>query len=129
MNRPIRPGTVAPPNANYELAVASPAGSAMLHTAGIVGFEVDGSMRPTIGEQAARVWEIIDALLLEAGFDRSDIVSYTTYVVAGEDLDTVMRVRDDFFGDHRAASTLVTVPQLADPAWKVEVSAVAARQA
>ncbi len=128
MNRPIRPGTVAPANANYELAVASPAGSAMLHTAGIVGFEVDGSMRPTIAEQAKRVWEIIDALLLEAGFARTDIVSYTTYVVTGEDLVAVMRVRDDFFGDHRAASTLVTVPQLAHPDWKVEVAAIASRQ-
>jgi enamine deaminase RidA (YjgF/YER057c/UK114 family) len=55
----------------------------------------------------------------------------TTYVVAGdqlrERLDAVMGVRDEVLGDHRAASTLVTVPALARPEWLVEISLIASK--
>ena len=55
-----------------------------------------------------------------------DIVSVTTYVVAGEDLRPVMAARDTALGDHRAASTLVTVPELAQSTWRLEVAIIAA---
>jgi enamine deaminase RidA (YjgF/YER057c/UK114 family) len=55
-----------------------------------------------------------------------DIVSVTTYVVDGESLEPVMAARDAFMGRHRAASTLITVPRLARPEWKLEISLVAA---
>jgi hypothetical protein len=38
-----------------------------------------------------------------------------------------MAARDRAMGGHRAASTLLTVPALARPAWKMEVAVVAAR--
>jgi enamine deaminase RidA (YjgF/YER057c/UK114 family) len=79
-----------------------------------------------IGDQAEVVWGNIEAMLVQAGMEPSDIVSITAYVVAGHDLGPVMRVRDEFLDGHRAASTLVTVPELAQPAWKVEISVVAA---
>ena len=56
-----------------------------------------------------------------------DGVSVTTYVVVGEELGPVMAARDAFLGGHRAASTLVTVPALAQPQWRMEVAVVAAR--
>jgi enamine deaminase RidA (YjgF/YER057c/UK114 family) len=56
-----------------------------------------------------------------------DIVSVTTYVVAGRDLATVMAARDRALDGHRAASTLVYVPALARPEWQMEVAVVAAR--
>ena len=58
-----------------------------------------------------------------------DIVSITTYVVVDfmACLPDVMAARDNAWGDHRAASTLVTVPALARPAWKMEIAVVAAR--
>ena len=56
----------------------------------------------------------------------TDIVSITTYVVAGQELGPVMAARDAAFGGHLAASTLVTVPALARPEWLVEVAVVAA---
>jgi 2-iminobutanoate/2-iminopropanoate deaminase len=42
-------------------------------------------------------------------------------------LPLVMAVRDEVMGDHRAASTLVTVPALARAEWLMEISLVAAR--
>jgi len=126
VNRPIRPDGVAPPAAAYELAVVSDAGSRLLHTAGIVGTRPDGTIAADIGEQTAEAWNSIGAILGAAGFERTDIVAYTTYVVVGEQLGPVMAARDRFLAGHTAASTLVTVPELAQPHWKVEVAVVAA---
>jgi enamine deaminase RidA (YjgF/YER057c/UK114 family) len=56
----------------------------------------------------------------------ADIVSVTTYVVAGEALGPVMQARDTFLGGRRVASTLVTVPALARPEWRVEIAVIAA---
>lgn len=127
MNTPITPATIAPPAASYELAVRVPAGAELLHTAGIVGTRPDGSTSDDIGEQAAEVWRSVGVILAAAGFAVADIVSYTTYAVAGHDLAAVMKARDAFLGDHRAASTLIPVPSLARPEWKVEIAVVAAK--
>ena len=128
MNQPVRPPSIAPPTASYELAVTVPTGSQLLFTAGIVGTRPDGSIAADIGEQATEVWRSIGALLSAAGYEPADVVSYTTYAVVGHDLSEVMAARDRFFGGHRAASTLVTVPALARPEWKVEVALIAARR-
>ena len=127
MNTPITPGSIAPPAASYELAMHVTAPSEMLYTSGIVGNRPDGSISDDIGEQAAEMWRSIGVILAAAGFGAADIVSYTTYAVAGHDLSRVMAARDAFLGGHRAASTLVPVPALARPEWKVEVAVVAAR--
>lgn len=128
MNEPVRPPTIAPPAASYELAVTVPTGSQLLFTAGIVGTRPDGSIAIDIAEQATEVWRSIGVLLSTAGYEPADLVSYTTYAVVGEDLGEVMAARDRFFGGHRAASTLVSVPALARPEWKVEVAVIAARR-
>jgi enamine deaminase RidA (YjgF/YER057c/UK114 family) len=54
-----------------------------------------------------------------------DVVSVTTYVVAGQPLAPVMAARDAALGGHRVASTLVTVPALARPEWLMEIALVA----
>ena len=128
MNQPVRPSTIASPAAMYELAMTVQAGSECLFSAGIVGVRPDGSIATDIGEQATEVWKSIGNLLAAAGYTSADVVSYTTYAVAGDDLGEVMAARDRFFSGHRAASTLITVPALARPEWKVEVAVIAARQ-
>jgi 2-iminobutanoate/2-iminopropanoate deaminase len=127
VNRPVRPVGVAGPAAAYELAVVTDPGSRLLHTAGIVGSRPDGSVADEVGEQASEAWRTITAVLAEAGFEATDVISYTTYLVAGEDPVQVMTVRDAFFDGHTAASTLVVVPALARPEWKVEIAVIAAR--
>ncbi len=127
MNEPLVPTTVALPAARYALAVRTTQASTWVHTAGIVGTRPDATIAPNVGEQAAEVWRSIDALLVAGGLDRRDIVTYTTYVVAGEDLSAVMAARDAYLGDHLAASVLIPVPCLAQAAWLVEIAVVAAR--
>ena len=67
------------------------------------------------------------AILTEADMLVSNVVSVTTYVVADHltSLGVVMAARDRALGDHRAASTLVTVPALARPEWQMEIAVVA----
>ena len=126
-SRIIEPAGIAPPAARYAHAVATSGAERWLHTSGVVPTQPDGSVPDKIGDQARAVWRNIAALLEEAGLGPSDIVSVTTYVVPGQELAAVMAERDQFLAGHRAASTLVIVPELAQPAWKMEIAIVAAR--
>jgi enamine deaminase RidA (YjgF/YER057c/UK114 family) len=127
VNRAVSPRSIAPPAAAYAHAVLSESPARWLHTAGVVPIAADGTVPATLAEQAAVVWANIGAILAEAELAATDIVSVTTYVVVGEELAPVMAARDGFMGGHLAASTLVTVPALARPEWRVEVAVVAAR--
>ena len=127
MNSVIQPTSIAAPAARYALAMAIPAGARWLHSSGVVGDRPDGTISDDIGEQAAEVWRSIHAILHEANFDVTDIVSYTTYAIAGNDLGAVMAARDAALAGHLCCSTLVPVPALARPQWKVEIAIVAAK--
>jgi enamine deaminase RidA (YjgF/YER057c/UK114 family) len=126
VNREIRPTTIAPPAANYAHAMLTEAPARWLHTAGVVPTAPDGSVPPELGEQASQVWSNIAAILSAAEMSAADVVSVTTYVVAGEELGPVMGARDAFLAGRRVASTLVTVAALARPEWRVEIAIVAA---
>ncbi len=127
MNRPIEPTTIAPPAANYAHALLTEGAARWLHTSGVVPTRRDGTTPDSVSEQAEVVWRNIGAMLDDAEMAPSDVVSVTTYVVVGEPLADVMAARDRFLGDHRAASTLVVVPALAQPHWKMEIAVIAAR--
>ncbi len=122
----ISPSTIAPPAANYAHAILTESPARWLHTSGVVPIAPDGSTPDDLGEQADVIWANIEAMLGEAAMPSSDIVSITTYVVAGEPLAPVMAARDRALDGHRSASTLVTVPALARPEWHVEIAIVAA---
>jgi enamine deaminase RidA (YjgF/YER057c/UK114 family) len=126
MNDVLVPASIAAPAARYAHGVLSPAGSTLLHSAGVVPVRPDGTVPDGIAEQAAVVWENIDAILAAGGMSSADIVSVTTYVVPGQDMAAVMAARSAYLGDHLAASTLVIVAALVRPEWKVEVAVVAA---
>ena len=129
MNREIQPSLIAPPAANYAHAVLSENAGNILHVSGQVATRPDGSIPDDLEDQAAVIWSNIAAILAAADMQISDIVSITTYVVVDfmACLPEVMAARDLAMNGHRAASTLVAVPALARPAWKMEVAVVAAR--
>ena len=125
MLRIVSPPTMAPPAAAYAHAVVSEAPGRILHTAGVVPTRADGTVPEALAAQAETVWANLLAILGEAGMGVADVVSVTTYVVVGNDLATVMAARDRALGGHLAASTLVLVPALAQPAWRMEIALVA----
>jgi enamine deaminase RidA (YjgF/YER057c/UK114 family) len=85
----------------------------------------DGTVPEDLGEQASTVWANVLAILSEAVMGPTDVVSITTYVVPGQDLGVVMAERDRALEGRLVASTLVVVPELAQPGWKVEVAVIA----
>ncbi|MFZ8901775.1 MAG: RidA family protein [Ilumatobacteraceae bacterium] len=123
----IAPNSIAPTAANYAHAILTEAPQRLLHTSGVVPIAPDGSVPDGVSAQADVVWANLSAILAEADMSPTDVVSVTTYVVHGEDLAAVMAARDRALGGHRVASTLVTVPALARPEWRLEIALVAAR--
>lgn len=127
----VRPEHLAPPAAKYAHAVRVEGPATMVFTSGVVPTMPDGTVPSSLEGQARCVWANLIEILRASGLGISDVVSITTYVVAREslsaDLAAVMAVRDEVMGDHRAASTLVTVPALARPEWSMEIALVAAR--
>jgi enamine deaminase RidA (YjgF/YER057c/UK114 family) len=123
---PVSPTGLAPPAARYAHARLTEGATRWLHTSGVVAVHPDGTVPDDIGEQADLIWQIIGTLLAEVGMTTADIVSMTTYAVVGADLAAVMAARDRAMAGSLAASTLLPVPALAQPAWKVEIAVVAA---
>ncbi|MFN5602804.1 MAG: RidA family protein [Acidimicrobiaceae bacterium] len=127
----IRPEHMAPPAAKYAHAMKVDGAGQFIFTSGVVPTMPDGTVPPSIEGQARVVWANLIEILRAGNMAVTDIVSITTYVVATESLrdhlPLVMAVRDEVMGDHRAASTLVTVPALARAEWLMEISLVAAR--
>lgn len=81
-----------------------------------------------MAEQSDQVFANLIALLASHGLNASNIIKLTTFMVAGHDGDSVRAARIKHLGAHRPASTAVFVSQLVDPAWFVEVEAVAAKR-
>lgn len=127
VNRPVMPAGIAAPAAAYAHAIHTEGATQWLHTSGVVPIAPDGSVPEGIAAQAEVVWNNIVAMLTDAQMSPADIVSVTTYAVVGEELGPVMAVRDRVLNGHLAASTLVTVPALARPEWRMEIAIVAAR--
>ncbi len=125
MKRVVSPDSIAPPAAAYAHGVVSDGPGRILHTSGVVPIRPDGTVPDGIVAQAEAVWANLLAILAEAGMEPSDVVSVVTYAVVGEDLAPVMAARDAALRGHLAASTLVTVPALVRPEWRVEVAVVA----
>lgn len=128
-HRTVNPESMAPPAARYAHAVLVENASRWLHTSGVVPVAPDGSVPDGVPAQASRVWSNIGAILAEADMTAGDIVSVTTYLVATAmtpGLAQAMAARDEFLGGRRVASTLVTVPALAQPSWLLEIAVVAA---
>src|SRR5688572_31489016 len=119
------PDTVGPPLGAYSHSVEVPPGAKLIFVSGQVPVRADGHCGDTLAEQADQVYANIVAVLAAKGVPPSHIVKLTTYIVGDDDAEIVREARRKHLGDHRPASTAVYVRRLVDPAWKVEIDAVA----
>ena len=82
----------------------------------------DGSDPPSNAYgQAKRCLEIVEAALAEAGASLADVVRTRVYLVRTEDFEEVGRAHGEAFADIRPANTTLTVKELVDPRWRVEL--------
>ena len=124
----VQPTDIAPPAATYAHAVLTTGATRWLHTSGVVPVAPDGTVPDGVAAQADLVWQNLLAILHEADMPLDGVVSVTTYVTAaaGPGLGAVMAARDAALQGRRVASTLVTVPALAQSAWLLEIALIAA---
>ena len=75
--------------------------------------------------QAKRCLEIIARALEEAGASLADVVRTRVYLVRTADFAEVGHAHGEAFSDVRPANTTLTVAELVDPRWLVEIEAEA----
>lgn len=124
------PDTVTAPLGRYSHTVEVPAGAGLIFVSGQVPVAPDGSVAPTLAEQADQVYANIVAVLAAKGVGPKNIIKLTTFFTdAGRDEreDPVRKARAKYLGEHRPASTAVRVVSLVDPKWKIEIDAIAVR--
>jgi 2-iminobutanoate/2-iminopropanoate deaminase len=123
----ITPAGIHPPAANYSHATGVPANARWLYLSGQVGIAPDGTIPNDTAAQAELCFANIEVILREAGMAPADLVRLTTYLIDPRDRAAYMTARDRFVGSPPPASTLVVISALADPRYRIEVEAVAAK--
>jgi enamine deaminase RidA (YjgF/YER057c/UK114 family) len=92
---------------------------------GAVGIKADGTIPDGTVEQFRVALDSVDACLRQAGASVAQVVKVTIFMTDISERAAINPLRIEYFGEHRPASTLVEVSQLVDPAFRVEIEAVA----
>ena len=126
--RAYTPDTIRPPFARYSHAVEVPPGHRLLALSGQLGIAPDAQVPEEAGAQADLCFANTDAILAEAGLNRTAIVRVNAYVSDRAWLAEYMAARDRYLGevDPPPASTLMIVSGFAREIFKVEVEVLAA---
>lgn len=97
-----------------------------IYVSGQAGIDEQGR---TVGSdfetQARRALANLATVLQQAGSGLSDLVKVTIMVTDMANLDTVIKLRGEYFSEPYPADTLLQVAGLAQPDWLVEIDAVA----
>jgi len=98
-----------------------------VYIAGQIALDADGNLvgRGDIEAQTHQAYANLQAILEGLGGSLEDIVKLTTYLTDRTQLAAFRRVRNRFFSDPFPPNTLLFVSGLAQPAYLVEIEAVA----
>jgi enamine deaminase RidA (YjgF/YER057c/UK114 family) len=114
-----------PPPAGYSHVVSIPSGR-LVWTSGQVAMDADRGVPEGWEAQTRLAFANVGRALRAAGVNWLDVVKLTIFVVDVAELATVRAVRDEFVDAARPpTSSLVQVAGLVQPAWLIEVEAVA----
>jgi 2-iminobutanoate/2-iminopropanoate deaminase len=92
---------------------------------GMVGIRKDGSIPEDVVGQFQVAMDWVDRALRAAGGRPEHIVKVQVFLTDINDRAKINPLRQDYFGKHRPASTLVEVSALITPQLKVEIEAEA----
>lgn len=127
MKTPRNPETVHAPVGRYVHQIEVTDERRILFLSGQVGIAADGSVPENPIAQFELALQNVLANLEAAGFEPTDLVKLTTYVVGEMDPAGRRAALDRLLGSHVSTSTLVFVAALAGPEYKVEIDAWAIR--
>jgi 2-iminobutanoate/2-iminopropanoate deaminase len=115
---------IAPPKAHYSHGIVG--SGTWLFVAGQLPVDRDGAIVPGgASEQAAQVLDNLQAVVEAAGGTLSDVVKTTVFLTDLANRGAVGQVRQRYFTTAPPANTLLVVSSLADPAYLVEIEAIA----
>jgi reactive intermediate/imine deaminase len=114
-----------PPTNGYSHTVAF---NGLIAISGQVPLDADGRLvGPDDPEaQVRQVFDNLRTALAAAGAGLEDVVKLTIFLTDLEDLEVFRRVRDDYLVGSPPASSLIQVRGLVNPAFRIEIEALAA---
>ncbi|GAA6165874.1 RidA family protein [Pelagimonas sp. KU-00592-HH] len=126
----LNPDSIAPPFAAYSHGIDVTA-RRLVATSGQLGLAADGSIPEGAEAQADICLANIDAILAEAGLDRTHIIRLNAFVTGREHMAGYMVARDRYLAGVPVlpASTLVIVSGFTRPEFVVEIEVLAAESA
>ena len=123
----LDPEEVHAPVGPYSHTAVVPAGTNLVFVSGQVGMRPDGSIPAAFADQAEITFQNLRACLAAHRLGVEAVVKLAVFLLPGQDFQILRAARERHFGAHRPTSTTVYVPQLASPAFLVEVEAVAVK--
>ena len=127
MKQARNPDAIHAPIGRYVHQIEVSAESRLLFLSGQVGMRKDGTVPEDPVAQLGVALENVLRNLEAAGFEPTDLVKLTTYVVGEMDPAGRKAELDRLLGSHVTTSTLIYIPALAAPQYKVEIDAWAVR--
>ncbi len=127
--KPVTPASLRAPFARYSHAVMLDAPATLVVISGQLGVGAD-DVAPTGALAQARICLAnIDAILAEAGMDRSHVLRLNAYVTDRSHMAGYMAARDEWLAGAAVlpASTLMIVDGFTRPEFVVEIEALAGR--
>ncbi|MCX7684665.1 MAG: RidA family protein [Acetobacteraceae bacterium] len=115
----------APPTRGYAAAVEVSGASRLLFVSGQIPALPDGTVPEGFEAQCRACWRNVLAQLAAAGMGPENIVRIGTFLADASFTPAARAVRAEMLGGREVAATTV-VAGLIDPAWLVEIEAVAA---
>ncbi|WP_049556402.1 RidA family protein [Nonomuraea sp. SBT364] len=99
----------------------------LVFASGQAGFDENGvTVSDDFETQARQAFANLDRVLREAGSGLADVVKVTILVTDLEpNLDTIIKLRREFFTQPYPADTLIQISRLAQADWQIEVDATA----
>ena len=122
---PHHPVSIAPGGA-YALSYEVTRPERTLYISGQIPTAPDGTVPESFEAQCRQVWANLDQVLAEAGMSRRDLVKVTTFLGDRRYREENSRIRRELLGGHLPALTVV-IAEIYDPAWLLEIEAIAAR--
>jgi 2-iminobutanoate/2-iminopropanoate deaminase len=120
INTPDAPGAIGP-------YVQARVAGGTLYTSGCVAIDPRGGPNPeSIVDQTKLVLSNLNAILTAAGYQKSDVVKTTVYLLDMGDFQTVNGLYAEFFGEHKPARTCIQAGKLPG-AFKIEIDAIAVK--
>jgi 2-iminobutanoate/2-iminopropanoate deaminase len=119
------PASVPAAVGGYTNALHVAEASRWLYVSGQIPVTDRGDVPPDFRAQCTLVWRHVTALLAAARMDAGNLVKVTTFLSDRRFAAENSAIRSEFLAGHRPALTVV-VAEIFDPAWLLEIEAVAA---